>query len=77
MRLVHSQSIIKHAIKMDYMSTLENLEDFWMISYLCSEHQVGAWAILYPMVKVCNPWNCSLYSTRSLVHSESIIKNSI
>ena len=61
MRLVHSQSIIKHAIYIDYMSILETLEDFWMTLSLCSKHQVGAWAILYPLVKV-------------VVHSDSIIK---
>ena len=56
--LVHSQSIIKHAIKMEYTSTLETLEDFWMSLSWCSEHQVGAWAILYPLVKVYSTENC-------------------
>ena len=35
---------------MDYTSTLETLEDFWMRLSWCFEHQVGAWAILYPLV---------------------------
>ena len=43
MRLVHSQSIIKHAIEiMDYTSTVETLEGFLMSLSLCFEHQVGA-----------------------------------
>ena len=49
--LFHSQSIIKHAIKMVYTSTLETLEDFWMSLSWCSKHQVGGWAILYPWLK--------------------------
>ena len=57
--LVHSQSIIKHAIKMDYTSALETIEDFWMTLSWCYEHQVGAWAIFYPLVKVSSPGNCS------------------
>ena len=57
--LVPSQSIIKHAIKMDYTSALETIEDFWMTLSWCSEHQVGALAILYPLVKVSSPWNYS------------------
>ena len=59
MCLVHSQSIIKQAIKMDYTNTLETLEDFWMSLSWCSEHEVGAWAILYPLVKVSSPGNCA------------------
>ena len=57
-RLVHCQSIIKHSIKMDYTSTLETIEDFWMTLSWCSKHQVSAWAILYPLVKVSNAGNC-------------------
>ena len=57
--LVHSQSIIKHAIKMDYTSALETLENFWMTLSWCSEHQVGAWVILYPLVKVSSRGNYS------------------
>ena len=56
--LVHSQSIIKHPIKMDYTSTLETLEDFWMTLSCCSEHQVGGWAILYLLVKLSSRRNC-------------------
>ena len=75
--LVNSQSIIKHAINMECTSTLETLEDFWMSLSWCSEHQVGAWAILYPLVKVCSAGNCSWWSTRCLVHSQSIIKHTV
>ena len=75
--LVHSQSIIKHAIYMDYTITLETLESFWMAFSRCFEHRVGAWAILYPLVKVSSPWNCSEKSRRRLVYSESIITHSI
>ena len=60
MRLVDSQSIIKHSIKMDYTSTLETLEDFWMTLSLFSEHQFEASVILYPLVKVSYHGNCSL-----------------
>ena len=60
MRLVHSQSIIKHAIEIiDYTSTVDILEGLWMILSWCFEHQVGALAILYPLVKVSSPGNCS------------------
>ena len=62
---------------MDYTSTLETLESFWMAFSRCYEHRVGAWTILYPLVEVSSPWNCSCKSTRRLVHSESIIKHSI
>ena len=37
---------------MDYTSTLEVLENFWMALSRCSKHPVGAWAILYHLVKV-------------------------
>ena len=57
--LVHSQSIIKHARKMNYTSTLETLEDFWMTLSRWSEDRVGAWAIFYILVKVSSPGNCS------------------
>ena len=40
---------------MDYTSTLETLESFWMALSRCSEHRVGAWAILYPLVNVSCP----------------------
>ena len=72
MHFVHSQ-IVKHAIKMDYPSTLETLEDFWMILCWRSELQIGARAILYPLVKVSIPGNSSMLSTKCLVHSQSII----
>ena len=53
MRLVHSQSIIMHAIEiMDYTSTVETLEDFWMTLSWCFEHQVKAWAILTPWLRL-------------------------
>ena len=58
MHFVHSQ-IVKHAIKMDYKSTLETLEDFWMTLSWRPELQAGARAILYPLVKVSNPGKCS------------------
>ena len=77
MRLVHSQSIIKHAIEMDYTSTLETLEGLWMTLSWCFAHRVKAWAILYPFVKVSSPGNCSWWSTMRLVHSQSIIKHTI
>ena len=76
-RFVHSQWIIKHDIRMDYTSTLEALECFWMAFSRCSEHQIRACAILYPFVKVSDPRNCSLLSTRFLVHSQSFIKHAI
>ena len=44
---------------MDYTSTLETLESFWMALSRCSVHRVGAWAILYPLVMVSSPGNCS------------------
>ena len=59
MRLVHSQSIIKHSVYMDYTSTLETLESFWTALSRCSEHRVGVWAIVYPLVTVSSPGNCS------------------
>ena len=37
---------------MDYMSTLKGLEGFWNALAGCYEHQIRAWAILYPLVKV-------------------------
>ena len=43
---------MKHAMSFDYKSTLEVLEVFWNASVGCSKHRVGAWAILYPLVKV-------------------------
>ena len=57
MHFVHSQ-IVKHAIKMDYKSTLETLENFWMILSWRSELQIGARAILYPLVKVSIAHGC-------------------
>ena len=62
---------------MDYTSTLETLEGFWMTLSRCSEHRVRVWAILYSLVLVRNPGNCSLYSTRCLVCSQSINKHAI
>ena len=62
---------------MDYTSTLETLEGFRMTLSRCSEHRVRAWAILYSLVKVENPGNCSLYSTRFLVYSQSINNHAI
>ena len=75
--LVHSQSFIKHAIKMVYTSTLETVEDFWMSLSWCSEHQVGARAIHYPLIKVCSTGNSSWWSRGCLVHSQSIIKHAV
>ena len=62
---------------MHYTSTLETLESFWNPLSMSSAHEVGALTILYPLVKVSNPGICSLYSTRCLVHSQSIIKHAI
>ena len=53
---VHSQSIIKHAIYMDNMSTPETLEGFSNALSRCSKHPVGAWAILYLLVQVRGSW---------------------
>ena len=77
MCLVNSQSIIKHAKQMDYTSTLETLEGFWMTLSWCFEHQVKPLAILYPLVKVSNPGNSSWWSTLRLVNSQSIIEHAI
>ena len=77
MRLVHIQSVIKHAIKMNFTSTAVTLESFWNPLSMSYAHKVGALVILYLFVKVNNPGNCSLYSTWCLVHSQSIIKHAI
>ena len=37
---------------MDDTSALETLGSFWMALSWYSNHQVGAWAILYPLIKV-------------------------
>ena len=37
---------------MDYTITLETLESFWMAFSRCFEHRVGAWAILYPWLRL-------------------------
>ena len=44
---------------MDYTSTLETLESFWIALSRCSVHRVGARVILYPLVMVSSPGNCS------------------
>ena len=62
---------------MDYTSTLETLEGFWMTLSWCFEHQVKAWAILYLLVKVSNPGNPSWWSKMRLVNSQSIINHAI
>ena len=36
---------------MEYTSTLEGLEDVSIALASCYEHQVEAWAILFPLVK--------------------------
>ena len=43
---------MKNAIQMDYTITLEGLERFWNSLTGCFQDQVGASAILYPLVKV-------------------------
>ena len=48
---------MKQAIEMDEKSTLQGLEGFWNASDGCSEYRVGAWAILYPLVKVGGSWD--------------------
>ena len=45
-----------HAIWMEYISTPEAIEGFWNAFAGCSEHQVGAWNILYTLVKVRRSW---------------------
>ena len=37
---------------MEYTSTLETLEGFSSALARHSKHQIGAWAILYPLAKV-------------------------
>ena len=70
MCLVHSQSIIKHAIKMDYTSALETLEGLSNAFAGHCVHYAGALEILYLLVKVIelqkllivvNNASCSLY----------------
>ena len=39
MHFAHPQ-IVKHAIKMDYTSTLETLEDFWVTLCSCTELEI-------------------------------------
>ena len=50
---------------MDYTSSLETLEGFWMALSWCFEHQVNAWAILYPLVKLSNPYSSTLETLES------------
>ena len=52
MRLVHSQSVIKHAIKMNCTCTVETLESFWNPLSMCFEHRLGTLAILYPLLRL-------------------------
>ena len=47
---------MKHAIKMDYMSTLKGLEGFWNAFAECSDHQVGVWTIFDTLAKVRGSW---------------------
>ena len=62
---------------MDYTSTLETLEIFWMALSICSAHRVGALVILYPLVKVSITGNCSWESIMNILHSQSIIKSAM
>ena len=41
---------------MENISTPETVEGFWNALAGSSEHQVGAWTILYPLVKVRGSW---------------------
>ena len=41
---------------MEYISTPEAVEGFLNAFAGCSEHQVGAWNILYTLVKVRTSW---------------------
>ena len=41
---------------MDYTSTPQGLEGFCNSSTGFSEHEVGAWAMHYPLVKVIGSW---------------------
>ena len=43
---------------MDYTSTLDILEAYSNVLARSSKHQVGACAILYPLVEVRGSWNC-------------------
>ena len=70
MHIVHSQSIIKSAMQIDYTSTLETLEGLPnALARHCACH-VGAWEILHAFIKVresqklymvMNKAPCSLY----------------
>ena len=44
--------ILKRAIQIEYMSNLETLEGFSNALARCSKHRIGAWGILYPLVKL-------------------------
>ena len=50
---------------MDYTSTLESSEGFWNALAGCSEHRVGVFAILYPLVKVRGSWELLMVVNKS------------
>ena len=52
MHVVHSQSIIKSAMYIDYTSTLETFEGLPNALARHCARDVGAWEILYAFVKV-------------------------
>ena len=52
MHIVHCQSIIKSALYIDYTSTLETFECLSNALARHCAHHVGAWEILYALVKV-------------------------
>ena len=41
---------------MNYKSTLKGLVGFWNAIAVFSEHRVGAWEILYNLIKVGGSW---------------------
>ena len=54
---------------MECICTPETVEDFWSALAGCSEHQVGAWTMLYTLVKVTESWKLLIVvskMTRSL-----------
>ena len=50
---------------MEYISTPEMVEGFWNALARCSEHQVGAWTILYTLVKVRESWKLLLVARKA------------
>ena len=59
------------------MSTPETVEGFSNALTGCTKHQVGAWAILYTLVKVRGSCELLMVVKGHLVHSRSILKHAI